>query len=87
MTRTEHITLKDCAPEPIECVCEVTTYAPDLRVQRAPEVRLVQIHTKDAVIYSQSEWMDYVKSTQHGYTNHSTFGQIQDACEDRINSI
>lgn len=87
MTRIEHITLKDCAPDPIECVVEVTTYAPDLRVQREPEVRITQIITKDDTIYSQSEWMSYVQKTPNGYMDHATFGQIQDACEDRINQI
>lgn len=87
MTRIEHITLKDCAPDEIECVVEVTAYSPDLKVQRGPEVRIAQITTKDDTLYSQSEWMSYVQKTPNGYLDHATFGQIQDQCEDRINSL
>lgn len=91
MTRIEHITLTSCAPNPIECVCHVTTYPQDLRVQKAPEVSLKQIYAKgergDVEINSQSDWMEYISKTQNGYLDHSTWGQISDECEHRINEL
>jgi hypothetical protein len=87
-----HITLTDCAPQPIECVCTVTKYPADLKVQSGPEVTVREIHIynpkgDDILIESQSEWMDYVPTTPNGYLDHATFGQIQDQCEDRINTL
>lgn len=81
------IRIEDAAPNPVECICRVTTYPERLQVQRDPELRLYAVTFSDGtLIAGQYMWNQEITEYRFDrpYLEHLPWQDLQQRCREEF---